>query len=286
VSSPGSRLKELMRSQAPVVAPGVFDPMTAKILASEGFPALYAGGSAISVMVYGRPDLGLTSLSERAEAVARITEATEVPLMVDADTGFGGPLTLRLCVRQFEHAGAAGLHIEDEADKSTHDFGSNAATIEVMTDRIKIALDARSDPDFQIFARCNTLRSHGLDETVARAHAYLEAGADGLFVLGMTPDEVETVAREFPKVPQIYNMSVRGDGPKLTVARLGELGYGLVIVPNLFTLAVLRAVQEAGRELLNEGSIAHLLDRVASPAEWEEISGFDEAEAFQDAHRH
>lgn len=275
-----------MRSHAPVVAPGVFDPMTAKILAAEGFSALYAGGSAISVMVYGRPDLGLTSLSERTDAVARITEATELPLMVDADTGFGGPLTLRLCVRQFEQAGAAGLHIEDEADKSTHDFGSNAASIEVMTDRIKIALDARTDPDFQIFARCNTLRSHGLDETLARAHAYLEAGADGLFVLGMTPEEVESVAREFPNVPQLYNMSVRGDAPKLTVARLAELGYGLVIVPNLFTLAVMRTVQEFGRELMTKGAIAHLLDRIAPPAEWEDISGFTAAEAFQNAHRH
>jgi 2,3-dimethylmalate lyase len=275
-----------MASQAPVVAPGVFDPMAAKILAAGGFPALYAGGSAISVMMYGRPDLGLTSLSERVEAVARITEATELPLMVDADTGFGGPLTLRLCVRQFEQAGAAGLHIEDEADKSTHDFGSNAAPIEVMTDRIKIALDARDDPDFLLFARCNTLRSHGVEETLARAHAYIDAGADGLFVLGMTPDEVETIGREFPDVPQIYNMSVRGDGPKLTVARLGELGFSLVIVPNLFTLGVLRTVQELGRELLTEGSIAHLLDRIAQPDEWEEISGFNEAEAFQAEHRH
>lgn len=275
-----------MASQAPVVAPGVFDPMAAKILAAGGFPALYAGGSAISVMMYGRPDLGLTSLSERVEVVARITEATELPLMVDADTGFGGPLTLRLCVRQFEQAGAAGLHIEDEADKSTHDFGSNAAPIEVMTDRIKIALDARDDPDFLLFARCNTLRSHGVEETLARAHAYIDAGADGLFVLGMTPDEVETIGREFPDVPQIYNMSVRGDGPKLTVARLGELGFSLVIVPNLFTLGVLRTVQELGRELLTEGSIAHLLDRIAQPDEWEEISGFNEAEAFQAEHKH
>ncbi len=275
-----------MASEAPVVAPGVFDPMAAKILAAEGFPALYAGGSAISVMMYGRPDLGLTSLSERVEVVARITEATELPLMVDADTGFGGPLTLRLCVRQFEQAGAAGLHIEDEADKSTHDFGSNAAPIEVMTDRIKIALDARDDPDFLLFARCNTLRSHGVEETLARAHAYIDAGADGLFVLGMTPNEVETIGREFPDVPQIYNMSVRGDGPKLTVARLGELGFSLVIVPNLFTLGVLRTVQELGRELLTEGSIAHLLDRIAQPDEWEEISGFNEAEAFQAEHKH
>jgi 2-methylisocitrate lyase-like PEP mutase family enzyme len=275
-----------MQSQAPVVAPGVFDPMVAKILAAEGFPALYAGGSAISVMMYGRPDLGLTSLSERVDAVARINEASDLPLMVDADTGFGGPLTLRLCVRQFEQAGAAGLHIEDEADKSTHDFGSNAAPVDVMTDRIKIALDARTDPDFLLFARCNTLRSHGLEETVSRAHAYLDAGADGLFVLGMTPDEVETVAREFPGVPQIYNMSVRGDGPKLTVARLGELGYGLVIVPNLFTLAVMRSVQEVGRELLAEGSIAHLIGRIARPDEWEDVSGFTAAEAFQAEHRH
>lgn len=275
-----------MQSHAPVVAPGVFDPMIAKILATEGFPALYAGGSAISVMMYGRPDLGLTSLSERVDAVARITEASDRPLMVDADTGFGGPLTLRLCVRQFEQAGAAGLHIEDEADKSTHDFGSNAAPVDVMTDRIKIALEARADPDFLLFARCNTLRSHGLEETVARAHAYLEAGADGLFVLGMTPDEVETVAREFPGVPQIYNMSVRGDGPKLTVARLGELGYRLVIVPNLFTLAVMRTVQEVGRELLAKGSIAHLIDRIARPDEWEDVSGFTAAEAFQSDHRH
>jgi 2-methylisocitrate lyase-like PEP mutase family enzyme len=275
-----------MQSQAPVVAPGVFDPMIAKILAAEGFPALYAGGSAISVMMYGRPDLGLTSLNERVDAVARITEATELPLMVDADTGFGGPLTLRLCVRQFEQAGAAGLHIEDEADKSTHDFGSNAAPIDVMTDRIKIALDARADPDFLLFARCNTLRSHGLEETVARAHAYLDAGADGLFVLGMTPDEVETVAREFPGVPQIYNMSVRGDGPKLTVSRLAELGYGLVIVPNLFTLAVMRSVQDVARELLTEGSIAHMVDRIARPDEWEDVSGFTAAEAFQAEHRH
>jgi 2-methylisocitrate lyase-like PEP mutase family enzyme len=281
VPSTGQRLRTLLREKTPTIAPGVFTPLLGQIAERQGYRALYAGGSALSTNLFGRPDLGLTSLAERIDAVARMVDAVGLPILVDGDTGFGSALTIRQCVKQFELRGAAGIHLEDEASKTTHDFGSMPASIEMMRQRLEVALSARTDADFMIFARCNTLRSHGYGATVERAHAYLSAGADGLFVLGMTVEEVPKFAEEFAGVPLIYNMSVRGDGPKFNVDQLGSLGYRLIIVPNLLNLALARTAQELLRQLTTSGSISGLLDSTLPPAELEEFVRFNEADDFQ-----
>lgn len=279
--SAGLTLRTLLANESQTIAPGVFTPLLGQIAERQGFRALYAGGSALSTNLFGRPDLGLTSLAERVDAVARIIEAVQLPILVDADTGFGSALTIRHCVRQLEREGAAGLHLEDEASKVTHDFGSLPATPEMMQQRLDVALSARTDPNFMIFARCNTLRSHGYGETVERAHAYLSAGADGLFVLGMRVEEVARFANEFAGVPLIYNMSVRGDGPKLSADELGRIGYRLIIVPNLLNLVLARRAQDILHQLMASGSIGQFLDATLPPTELEEIVGFKEADSIQ-----
>jgi methylisocitrate lyase len=275
------KLRELLQSDHAIVAPGVFNPLLARLAERQGFSALYAGGSAISINVFGRPDLGLTSLSERVEAVYRMTEATQLPVIVDADIGFGDVLGLRECVRQLERVGAAAIHIEDESAKTSHEFGVTPATTAQMCKRIEIAANTRDDSDFMIFARCNTLRTNGIHETVGRARAYLDAGADGLFVLGMNPDEVAVFARTFPGVTQIYNMTVRGDGPRMSVGEVSALGYKIIILPNLLNLGLMRRAQELLADVHEKGSIAHLIEQVAAPEELELISGLNEAQEFQ-----
>jgi 2-methylisocitrate lyase-like PEP mutase family enzyme len=276
-----SRLRERLRGTEALLAPGVFSPLQAQIAEKLGFELIYAGGNALSVNLFGRPDLGLTSLNERVDAVRRITDAVETPILVDADTGFGSALTIRQCVHQFERCGVAGLHLEDEAVKNTHDFGSLAASVESMRQRIHVAVDARLDPNFLVFARCNTLRSHGIAETLERAHAYVDAGADGLFVLGMRSDEVGVIGREFPNLPQIYNMSVRGDGAKFTAQEVANFGYRVVIIPNLLSLALARTTQDLLSSVRSSGGISQLLDRILRPDQMDEISGFNLADSLQ-----
>jgi 2,3-dimethylmalate lyase len=276
-----SRLRERLRGAEAILAPGVFSPLQAQIAEKLGFELIYAGGNALSVNLFGRPDLGLTSLNERVDAVRRITEAVDTPILVDADTGFGSALTIRQCVHQFEGCGVAGLHLEDEALKSTHDFGSLAASVESMRQRIQVAVESRLDPDFLVFARCNTLRSHGIAETLERAHAYVDAGADGLFVLGMRTDEVAVIGHEFPNLPQIYNMTVRGDGPKLTAEDVASSGYRIVIIPNLLSLALARTTWDLLSSVRESGSILPLLDRSLRPDQMDEISGFNLADALR-----
>jgi 2-methylisocitrate lyase-like PEP mutase family enzyme len=286
-TSPGRRLREALRSDDVLIAPGAFNPLLARLIERAGFPAIYAGGSGISSVVYGRPDMGISTMTEIRDVVRNIAGATSIPVLGDVDQGFGDLLAVSRSVREFEAAGLAGVHIEDEAGASKHAQGSTPIPVERFCEKLQVALEARADPDFMVFARSDALRVEGMSATLDRCRAYVDAGADGLWVftgLSGTADELTEIARAFPDVPLIYDWTVRGIEARAHLDEIREMGYRLVIVPNLFLFAQVAQADRMLSSIQERGSIAHLLEEVASVPLVDEIVGLNAAREFQSQH--
>lgn len=245
--SPGRRLRTAW-SAAPVAIPGVFAPFIAKIAERIGFQAVYLSGGALSAMA-GVPDVGLLSLTEFTDEARRIVAATSLPLLCDADTGFGEALNVERTVRQFEAAGVAGLHLEDQElpKRCGHLSGKSIVPAEVMVAKLRAAVAARHDPDFVLIARTDARGVHGFDDAVRRAKLYLDAGADAIFPEGL--ESAEEFARFAGEVsaPLLANMTEFGRSPLLDVATLGAMGYKLI----LFPLTAFRSAMKAAEETLH-----------------------------------
>ncbi len=275
---PGSGLRELMAQQAPLLAPGVFDGLTAGMARQAGFAAVYASGGAIA-RSFGLPDLGLVGLAEMAARLGQITEAAAVPVMADGDTGHGTALQVCRTVRAFESAGIAGLHIEDQGfpKRCGHLAGKSLIAAPEMADKIKAAVDARRDDDFVIAARSDAIAVEGFEPALARAEAYREAGADILFIEAPeTAEQIAAIPRRLGGALMI-NMFRGGRTPFTPMAELGELGYQLVIVPSDLQRAAIRAFDEvlaAIRRDGDSGAVAELLcplpqrDEVVEQERW------------------
>jgi len=275
---PGSGLRELMVQQAPLLAPGVFDGLTAGMARQAGFAAVYASGGAIA-RSFGLPDLGLVGLAEMAARLGQITEAAAVPVMADGDTGHGTALQVCRTVRAFEAAGIAGLHIEDQGfpKRCGHLAGKSLIAAPEMADKIKAAVDARRDDDFVIAARSDAIAVEGFEPALARAEAYREAGADILFIEAPeTAEQIAAIPRRLGGALMI-NMFRGGRTPFTPVTELGDLGYQLVIVPSDLQRAAIRAFDEvlaAIRRDGDSGAVAELLcplpqrDEVVEQERW------------------
>lgn len=244
------RLRQALDGKDIVVAPGVFDCITAKLVDSVGFPAAYISGSGLSMSHLGIPDLGVVSFGEILERVKRIADLVSVPVIADADTGYGGPLNVIRTVKEFERAGVSAIQIEDQAwpKKCGHEPGRKIAPAAEMVARLKAAVDARTDPDFLIIARTDARSTLGLGAAIERANLYREAGADVLFVESPESEaELEQVAREVSG-PVLANMVEGGRTPILPYPRLAEIGYRIAIFPNSLT----RLLGRMGLLLLEE----------------------------------
>lgn len=262
---PASRLKALLTQRKATTLPGAANAMFARVIEDLGFPACYVTGAGVANMQLGAPDIGLTTLSEIAAAVAAIADAVDIPLMVDADTGFGNALNMRRTVRVLERAGAAGLQIEDQIfpKKCGHFAGKEIAPLAEMIAKIKAAVDARRDGDLQIIARTDARAIEGLDAALDRAHAFIEAGADATFVEAPTSvEELERIARDLP-VPQIANIVFGGRTPDPGRARLEAMGFGGVLYANAALQAALRAAGDVLTSLRDTGSLDSVADRLA-----------------------
>lgn len=262
---PASRLKALLAQRKATTLPGAANAMFARVIEDLGFPACYVTGAGVANMQLGAPDIGLTTLSEIAAAVAAIADAVDIPLMVDADTGFGNALNMRRTVRVLERAGAAGLQIEDQIfpKKCGHFAGKEIAPLAEMIAKIKAAVDARRDGDLQIIARTDARAIEGLDAALDRAHAFIEAGADATFVEAPTSvEELERIARDLP-VPQIANIVFGGRTPDPGRARLEAMGFGGVLYANAALQAALRAAGDVLTSLRDTGSLDSVADRLA-----------------------
>src|SRR3954452_9104904 len=225
---PSARLKALLASRSAAILPGTPNALFARVIAARGFEAVYVTGAGIANMSLGAPDIGLVTLSELIEHVAAITDAIDIPVLVDADTGFGNALNVGRTVRLLERAGAAGIQIEDQEfpKKCGHFSGKQVIATAEMVSKIKAAVDARSDQDLQIIARTDARAIDGVDAAIARAQAYVEAGADVTFVEApLDLGEMRRIAAEIP-VPQIANVVFGGLTPPLPQSDLARIGFG------------------------------------------------------------
>jgi 2-methylisocitrate lyase-like PEP mutase family enzyme len=241
-----TRLRELLAGPDLVVAPGAYDGLSARLIAQAGFQVVYMTGFGSAASVLGEPDVGLLTMSEmvsRAAALAAVT--ADVPLIADADTGYGNPLNVRRTVREYERAGVAGLHIEDQVwpKKCGHMEGKQVIPLEEMVQKVRAAVEARQDPDFVIIARTDAAAVLGFAEALRRAQAYREAGADVIFVEApRTMDELRAIVAAFPSVPLLFNWAQSGKTPPLSLAEIRALGFKLVLFPVAPLFAATRAL--------------------------------------------
>jgi 2,3-dimethylmalate lyase len=259
-----TRLRELLDSPDLLVAPGAYDALSARLIAQAGFRAVYMTGFGTAASVLGQPDVGLLTMSEmvsRASALAAVVG--DLPLIADADTGYGNPINVRRTIREYERAGVAGLHIEDQVwpKKCGHMEGKQVIPTEEMAQKIRAAVDARQDPDFVIIARTDANAVNGLEDALQRGHAYREAGADVIFIEApRSIAELKAIAQAFPDVPLLFNWAESGKTPLLPLDEIRSLGFKLV----LFPVSLLSAATYAMLELLE------ILKRGETPAPFKE----------------
>jgi 2,3-dimethylmalate lyase len=282
---PTARFRALMSRPGCIVAPGVADALAARLVALEGFDAVYMTGFGTSLTRLGAPDVGLLTATEMVDNAMRIVDASELPVIADADTGYGNPINTRRTIRDYERAGVAGVHIEDQVwpKRCGHLAGKRVIPTAEMVAKIKAACDARADADFIIIARCDAIAVEGVESALERGERYREAGADMLFIEApVGRDEVARVAKHFEGVPLLYNMAASGKTPDLAADELGRLGFKLAIYPNWVILAAIPAMQAVLRELKSKGSIGDLRARVATFKEFTEIAGLPEIQKLEE----
>jgi 2-methylisocitrate lyase-like PEP mutase family enzyme len=267
-------LRQLLKGNDIVVAPGVYDGLSARLARHAGFAAVYATGGGIARGM-GYPDLGLLGLTEVVERLAGIVEHAAVPVIADADTGYGNALNVRRAVREFERAGVAALHLEDQTfpKRCGHLDDKSVVPIAEMVQKLRAARDAAADADLVLIARTDAIAVEGLEPALERAHAYAEAGADVLFVEAPVSEaQIETIARRLPGA-KLLNMFEGGKTPLVPLARLHALGYRIVIIPSDLQRAAIRAMQDTLAAIKRDGNSRSVAERMASFTEREAIVG-------------
>jgi len=279
-----ARLRALLETGQTIVAPGAFDPLAARLVEEAGFPAVYMTGFGTSAALLGRPDVGLLTMTEMAGNAARIAACVDIPVIADADTGYGNPLNVIRTVGAYEAAGVAGIHIEDQVapKKCGHMDGKLVIPAEEMAAKIRAAAEARADPDFVIIARTDARAVEGFDQAIARARRYLRAGADVLFIEALTTEaEAAGAAGAFPGVPLLFNWAEGGKTPPISLARLQELGYRIVIFPISTLLAATAAMRRILGEIAQAGTPAGALGDLPSFGEFVDFIGLPEVRAAE-----
>ena len=258
------RLRTLLSSGPLVMAPGAYDCITARLVEVAQFPALYVTGSGVSMSALGAPDVGALSFGEILDRVKRICDAVAIPVIADADTGYGGPLNVIRTVREFERAGVSAIQIEDQEwpKKCGHEPGRRLVTIREMQARLRAAADARTDPDTVIIARTDARTDHGIEAALERAAAYREAGADVLFVESpQNATELATIPQRLG-APCLANMVEGGRTPILPGPELEHLGFRLAIYPNSLTRLIGRVGQDLLAALRTHGTTAPMANQM------------------------
>ena len=260
------KLRERLQQPKPLLAPGVYDALTALVAAQAGFEALYLSGASIAYTRLGRSDIGLTTATEVAHTIAHITDRVEVPLIVDADTGFGNALNTQRTVRDFERAGAAMIQIEDQTlpKRCGHLDGKGVVPVTEMQGKLRAALDARRDDRTLILARTDAVAVEGLDAALERAERYLACGVDALFIEALRSDEqMQRACDQFAgRMPLLANMVEGGKTPVKSARELGERGFRIVIFPGGTARAVVHTLQGYYASLHEHQTTAPWQDRM------------------------
>jgi 2-methylisocitrate lyase-like PEP mutase family enzyme len=271
------RLRQLLAEANPIVAPGAFDGLSARLVEAAGFDVVYASGGAIARGA-GYPDIGLLSLTEVVERIGTMVDVTSIPVIADADTGFGGSPNVQRATRMFERAGVAGFHIEDQQfpKRCGHLDDKTLITTAEMRHKIRLVRDSLNDPDFVVIARTDAIAVEGFDAAIARAQAYAEAGADMIFVEAPeTVEQIERIAAEI-SAPKLINMFHGGKTPMVPVDRLKALDYRIIIIPSDLQRAAIRAMQETLSAIRQNGDSARVSDQLATFKERELIIGTEQ----------
>ena len=276
-------LGRAVSDRRPLVVPGCYDALSARLVEQAGFDAVYMTGFGTTASLLGRPDVGLLGLAEMVDNARRITATISVPLVADADTGYGNPINVIRTVREYERAGVAALHIEDQIMPKRCGHMENKQVVDTasMVAKIRAAVSARRSDDFIVIARTDSRATHGLDEALRRASAFAEAGADVLFVEALLgEDEIERVATEFAGVPLLFNWAEGGKTPPLTYDEIATLGFAMIIMPIGTLLAATAAMQQFLQKLKESGTPAPFVDEMMGFEEFTNLVGLPEVVAL------
>ena len=277
METPGSRLRMAVEVERPLQIAGAVNALCARLAERAGFLALYLSGAGVANASHALPDLGVTTLGDVLEDARRITSATDLPLLVDADTGWGSPLTIRRTVRELTRVGVAGMHLEDqvEAKRCGHRAGKQLVSTEVMQDRIQAALDARTDQSFVLMARTDAASVEGLDAAIERAGRYVETGADMIFAEALTSlDEYRRFTAAIA-VPVLANITEFGRTPLFTREELASVGVRMVLYPLTAFRAMNAAADRVYRTLKTEGTQRDLLDQMQTREELYDLLDYE-----------
>ena len=288
-SAPRARLRELLAAPGPLVAPGAYDALSARLVEQAGFDVVYMTGFGTTASLVGRPDVGLLSGTEMVDNARRITAAVDVPVIADADTGYGNAINVVRTVQLYEQAGVAGIHLEDQVmpKKCGHMSGKAVIGAEEMAGKIRAAVAARRDPDFLLIARTDSAAVEGLDAAIARARLYAEAGADVLFVEAPTSeDDIARVADELKGVaPLVFNWAEGGRTPPIPLDRIGELGFSLVLYPIGTLLAATAGIRSFLEVLRAEGTPVPVLPDLPTFEGFTDLIGLPEIHELESRFR-
>ena len=280
LTTAGHRLRSAVQQERPLQVVGAVNAYTALLAEKAGFKALYLSGAGVANASFGRPDLGITSLNDVCEDVRRITSATDLPLLVDADTGWGAAFNIARTTKDLIKSGAAGMHLEDQvqAKRCGHRPGKALVSMVEMVDRLKAAVDSRVDPSFVIMARTDAHAVEGQQAALDRAQAYVDAGADMIFAEALTTLAEYRQFTDVVKVPVLANLTEFGKTPLFTVAEMADVGVSLALYP----LSAFRAMSQAAltvySEIRSKGTQQGVVDRMQTRTELYEVLGYHEYE--------
>ena len=277
-------LRKLIAERVTIVAPGAYDALTARIIEQAGFPAVYMTGFGATASLLGRPDVGLLTMSQMVDNARRMAQAVDVPLIADADTGYGNPLNVIRTVQEYELSGVSAIHIEDQITpkKCGHMEDKQVVSSSEMVGKIHAAVEARTSPDLVIIARTDARAVEGLDSALRRARMYREAGADVLFVEApQNEQEVARVASELADAPLLFNFAEGGKTPPMPLDRLKELGFRIIIYPIGALLAATTAVRRLVAEIQAQGTPIALLSEMISFHEFNQMIGLSEIQQLE-----
>ncbi len=283
ISGP-QRLRELLARNEPTLAPGAFDALSARVVEAASFDAVYMTGFGSTASLLGQPDVGLLTEHEMMENARRMAQAVNIPLIADADTGYGNPLNVIRAVRDYERAGVAALHIEDQVSpkKCGHMDRKHVISRDDMIAKVRAAHDARSENGVLIIARTDARAMEGLDAALDRAEAYRDAGADLLFIEApQSVDEIEAVASRLQGTPLLFNWAEGGKTPPVGLAELAEMGFKLIIFPISLLLAATQAMQGAAAAIRTDGTPINLVPSLPSFQQFTDFIGLPEVKNIE-----
>ena len=283
--TPRARLRELLSAARPLVAPGAYDALSARLIEQAGFDAVYMTGFGTTASLIGRPDVGLLTGAEMVDNARRIVAAVDLPVIADADTGYGNAINVVRTVQLYEQAGVAGIQLEDQVTpkKCGHMSGKQLIGADEMVGKLRAAVEARRDPDLLVIARTDAVAVTGTDDAIARARAFADAGADVLFVEAPTSEaDIERVATELRGVaPLVFNWAEGGRTPPLSLERITELGFALVIYPIGTLLAATASIRALLGTLKADGTPIKAMPGLPTFGEFTDLIGLAEVQELE-----